>query len=92
MLIWYNHLIAAAGTQLHHVPLPFLLHQVVSYPTVCTNKNSRGGYYDMHTSTGVDLGIKYGGVLERKMCKQVSETNFCLIISIHEANRQSLVI
>ena len=58
VLIWYTHLIAAAGTQLRHVPIPFLLNQVVSYPSVCTNKNSRGGYYDMHTSTWVDLGIK----------------------------------
>ena len=51
VLIWYTHLIAAAGTQLHHVSLSLLLNQVVSYPSVCTNKNSRCGYYYMHTST-----------------------------------------
>ena len=80
MLIWYTHLIAAAGTQLHHVSVPLLLNQVVSYYPVCTNKNSRGGYYDMHTSTGLDLGIKIirRGIGE-EMCEQVSETKFCLI-------------
>ena len=58
VLIWYTHLIAAAGTQLHHVPGSLLLNQVVSYHPVCTNKNSTCGCDDMHTSTGVDLGIK----------------------------------
>ena len=55
VLMWYTHLIAAAGNQLHHVPLAFLINQVVSYHPVCTNKNSTCGYYDIHTSTGVNL-------------------------------------
>ena len=58
VLIWYTHLIAAASTELHHVPLPLLHNQVMSYHPVCTYKNSRCGYYDMHTCTGVNLGIK----------------------------------
>ena len=43
VLIWYTHLISAAGTELHHVSLPFLHNLVVSYPTVCTDENSRCG-------------------------------------------------
>ena len=45
VLIWHTHLIAAAGTQLHHVSVSLLLYQVVSYHTVCTNKNNRCDYY-----------------------------------------------
>ena len=68
VLIWYTHLIAAAGTQPHSsfsLPLPHplmnhlpLLHnQVVSYHPVRTNKNSRSLDVGIMTCTQVQEWI-----------------------------------
>ena len=49
IIMGYTHLIAAAGTQPHHICYTFLLNQVVSYQsTVCRNKNIRCDYYELH--------------------------------------------
>ena len=70
MLIWHTHLIAAAGTQLHHVRYTFLLQQEVSYPTECIQTRIADmGIMTCAQYRGGSI-LNKGGMLEMKMHEQ----------------------